>query len=92
MLEKRINRVRLPPTPPTRRPARTVSPFNPGVHSSGRPHCAVVPEGTRATPCEVAGRPAEWVEGPDADTSRVLLYFHGGGYVLGSASHLFFNI
>ena len=49
---------------------------------------AELPEGTRCTPCEVAGRPAEWVEGPDADASRVLLYFHGGGYVLGSiATH-----
>lgn len=47
-----------------------------------------LPEGTRCTPCEVSGRPAEWVEGPDADGSRVLLYFHGGGYVIGSiATH-----
>ncbi|NRA08100.1 MAG: alpha/beta hydrolase [Myxococcales bacterium] len=49
---------------------------------------AELPEGTRCTPCEVARRPAEWVEGPDADASRVLLYFHGGGYVIGSiATH-----
>ena len=47
-----------------------------------------LPEGTRCEPCEVAGRPAEWVEAPDADASRVLLYSHGGGYVIGSiATH-----
>jgi epsilon-lactone hydrolase len=27
---------------------------------------------------------AEWVVPPGADTERVLLYFHGGGYVMGS--------
>lgn len=37
---------------------------------------------------EIAGRKAEWLEAPDADPSRATLYFHGGGYVLGSlASH-----
>lgn len=30
------------------------------------------------------GVPAEWTSAPDADTSRVVLYFHGGGYVFGS--------
>ena len=37
--------------------------------------------------CEpiIAGRVrAEWVVPPGADTERVLLYFHGGGYVMGS--------
>lgn len=33
---------------------------------------------------EVAGRPAEWVTTPESDQSRVVLYFHGGGYVMGS--------
>ncbi|MEQ9638634.1 MAG: alpha/beta hydrolase [Alphaproteobacteria bacterium] len=32
----------------------------------------------------VAGRPAEWVRGPDADPGRAVLYVHGGGYVIGS--------
>ncbi|RSK31693.1 alpha/beta hydrolase [Hymenobacter metallilatus] len=32
----------------------------------------------------VEGMPAEWVRPAGADTSRVLLYLHGGGYVLGS--------
>ena len=30
------------------------------------------------------GVPAEWVVAPQADRSRVLLYFHGGGYYRGS--------
>ena len=27
---------------------------------------------------------AEWVTAPDSDSSRVVLYFHGGGYTIGS--------
>ena len=30
------------------------------------------------------GRNAEWLRAPGADASRVLLYLHGGGYVMGS--------
>lgn len=33
---------------------------------------------------DVAGVPAEWVVAPGADAGRVLLYLHGGGYVIGS--------
>ncbi len=32
----------------------------------------------------VAGRPAEWLRAPDAQAERAILYFHGGGYVMGS--------
>lgn len=32
----------------------------------------------------VNGVPAEWISGPDAEADRILLYFHGGGYVVGS--------
>ena len=47
-----------------------------------------VPEGTRCEAVDAGGVPAEWIEGPDIDRGRVLLYFHGGGYVLGSiATH-----
>jgi monoterpene epsilon-lactone hydrolase len=28
--------------------------------------------------------PAEWVTAPDSDLSRIVLYFHGGGYTIGS--------
>jgi epsilon-lactone hydrolase len=33
---------------------------------------------------DAAGVPAEWVVAPGAQSGRVLLYFHGGGYVIGS--------
>ena len=49
---------------------------------------SVLPEGTVCEPVDVDGIPAEWIDGPDVDRGRVLLYFHGGGYVLGSiATH-----
>ena len=39
-------------------------------------------------PVDVGGRPGEWSLAPGADPSRVLLFFHGGGYCSGSlASH-----
>lgn len=49
---------------------------------------SVVPEGTVCEPVDAGGVPAEWIEGPGIDRDRVLLYFHGGGYVIGSiATH-----
>lgn len=33
---------------------------------------------------DAAGVPAEWVVAPGAESGRVLLYLHGGGYVIGS--------
>jgi len=33
---------------------------------------------------KVAGRPAEWLRAPDAQKDYAILYFHGGGYVMGS--------
>lgn len=35
-------------------------------------------------PAEIGGLAAEWSLAPGADPSRVLLYFHGGGYCSGS--------
>jgi monoterpene epsilon-lactone hydrolase len=37
-----------------------------------------------ATAVDAGGVPAEWVDAPGADTGRVVLYLHGGGYVMGS--------
>ncbi len=49
---------------------------------------SVMPEGSLVTPVTAAHVPAEWLYGPDADESRVLLYLHGGAYLLGSiATH-----
>jgi len=36
------------------------------------------------TPADADGIAVEWVEAPGADPGRVVLYLHGGGYVLGS--------
>lgn len=38
----------------------------------------------RFDPDRVAGVPAEWSLAPGSDTSRVLMFFHGGGYCSGS--------
>ena len=35
-------------------------------------------------PIDIGGMPAEWSMAPGSDASRVLLYFHGGGYCSGS--------
>jgi acetyl esterase/lipase len=47
-----------------------------------------LPAGVIREPRDVNGVPAEWVSMPGASADRVVLYFHGGGYVLGSiATH-----
>ena len=33
----------------------------------------------------VNGVPAEWITAPESQEDRVVLYLHGGGYLLGSA-------
>ena len=43
------------------------------------------PRGTRTSAGELGGVPMEDVRPPRADPSRVLLYLHGGGYVVESA-------
>jgi len=40
--------------------------------------------GAEIRPVNVAGISAEWVVAPNANPERRLLYFHGGGYVMGS--------
>ena len=43
---------------------------------------------TKCTPVEAGGVPAEWVAAAGAADDRVILYVHGGGYVMGSiATH-----
>ena len=44
-----------------------------------------LPNDLRFTPVELAGVHGEWSETPASDPHRVLLYLHGGGYVVGSA-------
>ena len=47
-----------------------------------------LPEGVSSEETEAEGVRAEWVRAPGAKEDTVVLYFHGGGYVIGSpASH-----
>src|SRR5271168_22792 len=48
--------------------------------------CSVWPmaEDVTLTAADAGGVPAEWSNVPGADASRVLLFFHGGGYCSGS--------
>ncbi|MGH3180632.1 MAG: alpha/beta hydrolase [Streptosporangiaceae bacterium] len=62
-----------PPTLEERRAA-----FAPG----GRLH--PVPGNVLVTEVTAGGVPAHWLAAPGADTGRVLLFLHGGGYELGS--------
>jgi len=43
-----------------------------------------VPEDVRCEKLVAGSVAAEWVITPDADPTRVILYLHGGGYVVGS--------
>jgi monoterpene epsilon-lactone hydrolase len=52
--------------------------FAPG----GRLH--PVPDDVLVTEVTASGVPAHWLAAPGADTDRVLLFLHGGGYELGS--------
>ena len=47
-------------------------------------HPIALPEGMRVEPVDVNGVPAEWLSPAFADTKGVLLYLHGGAYILGS--------
>jgi acetyl esterase/lipase len=47
------------------------------------PRSRVVSE-TMYEPVRAGGVPAEWFRRPETDPTRVLLYFHGGGYAIGS--------
>jgi acetyl esterase/lipase len=43
-----------------------------------------IAQGVAITPTTAGGVPCEFVVAPGADPNRVLIYFHGGGYVIGN--------
>jgi len=43
-----------------------------------------VPDDVRVTEVDAGGVPGHWLTAPGADTGRVLLFLHGGGFELGS--------
>jgi epsilon-lactone hydrolase len=49
---------------------------------AGRLH--PVPDDVRVSAVNAGGVPAHWLAAPGADTGRVLLFLHGGGFELGS--------
>jgi monoterpene epsilon-lactone hydrolase len=49
---------------------------------AGRPHS--LPDDVFVTEVDADGVPAHWLDAPGADTERVLLFLHGGGFELGS--------
>jgi monoterpene epsilon-lactone hydrolase len=52
-----------------------------------------IPKDVKVEPVDAGGVPAEWQTVPGAVEDRVLLYFHGGGMVLGSPnSHRLFTV
>ena len=44
-----------------------------------------IPEGTAITAVDAGGVPCLWADAPEADNTRVVVHFHSGGYLLGSA-------
>src|SRR5690242_7082189 len=46
------------------------------------------PPGAAVDPVYAGGVPAEWVAAPGVRPGRVLLYFHGGGFQIGSPATL----
>lgn len=47
-------------------------------------HALSLPEGVRIESVDVDGVPGVWIRPPGADAERVVLYLHGGNYMLGS--------
>lgn len=45
-----------------------------------------LPRGTQVEEVSIGDVPAEWVCGPGADKSRVMIHLHGGAFVMGSAA------
>jgi acetyl esterase/lipase len=73
---------------------RSTSPFQAGTLLEKRARmelqagAAPLPADVRYEPVDAGGVPAEWTSAPGACPDAALLYFHGGGYCLGSiATH-----
>lgn len=45
-----------------------------------------LPAGVRVRACRIAGLHCEWTESASGSADRVILYLHGGGYVLGGCA------
>jgi epsilon-lactone hydrolase len=74
-----VERLRARPAPVN----PTVAEMRAGFEALARQYSP--PADARIDRVDAGGVPAEWVSVPDSDPSRVILYFHGGGYTIGSA-------
>jgi epsilon-lactone hydrolase len=63
-------------------PPPTLEALRAGFAPAGR--LLPVPDDVRVTDVSAAGVPAHWLDAPEADPGRVLLFLHGGGFQLGS--------
>jgi monoterpene epsilon-lactone hydrolase len=63
-------------------PPPTLEELRAAFAPAGRLH--PVPDDVLVTEVTAGGVPAHWLAAPGADTGRVLLFLHGGGYELGS--------
>jgi acetyl esterase/lipase len=66
------------------------APINPTIEEMRAGFAALArqyppPKDARFDTASAAGVAAEWVSVPESDPSHVILYFHGGGYSIGSA-------
>lgn len=50
----------------------------------GAKRFGALPKGIEVVPAPIDGLEAEWIRPVGAPTDRAMLYFHGGGYVMGS--------
>jgi epsilon-lactone hydrolase len=75
--EKLVNLIRSNKQPPGDHP---VEKLRAGMERASLPAA----DDITATAVDAGGVPAEWVSAPGADAARVVLYLHGGGYVMGS--------
>jgi epsilon-lactone hydrolase len=75
--EKLVNLIRSNKQPPGDHP---VEKLRAGMERTSLP----VGDDIAVASVDAGGAPAEWVDAPGASPDRVVLYLHGGGYVMGS--------
>ncbi|MGE5595554.1 MAG: alpha/beta hydrolase [Hyphomicrobiales bacterium] len=66
--------------PPEGAPAPDIAAMRAGMEERSA-RCA---DDISVEPVDAGGVPAEWISAPNAEPANVVLYLHGGGYVLGS--------
>lgn len=67
------------------RPALKGNPTLDEMRANMEAHAFPVTDAAKVTPVEANGVPGEWVVVAESDPNCRVLYFHGGGYVFGSA-------